>query len=103
MRRRNRTLIRRTIGIAWHVPFPASQPLPYSLADARNDARAMLHDIAKGIDPKVKREAQEAAEEAEMSSAQRKACRGGDPQGANPGSIGKKPIASITRRELSIC
>jgi hypothetical protein len=49
MRRCNRKLIRRTIGIAWHVPFPAGQPLPYSLADAREIAREMLHDIAKGM------------------------------------------------------
>src|SRR5664279_1990894 len=64
MRRCKRKLIRRTIGVAWHVPFPASQPLPYSLADARNDAREMLHDISKGIDPKAKREAAAAAEAA---------------------------------------
>ena len=54
------------IGISWHVPFPAGQQLPYSLANARDDARAAILDISRGIDPKAKREA---AEQAEVQSA----------------------------------
>src|SRR5262245_22599697 len=54
--------IRRMLGIAWHVPFPAGQPLPYRLVTAREDARAMILDMARGIDPKVKREAERRAE-----------------------------------------
>jgi len=49
--------IRRMLGIAWAVPFPAGQPLPYPLATAREDARAMVLDMAHGIDPKRKKEA----------------------------------------------
>jgi integrase len=44
--------VRRVLGIGWTVPFPAGQPLPYSLALAREDARAMVLKMAKGIDPK---------------------------------------------------
>jgi integrase len=57
--------IRRKIGIAWRVPFPAGQPLPYSLSAARDDARAAILDISRGIDPKA---AREAAQEAEAQS-----------------------------------
>jgi hypothetical protein len=57
MRRLHGRVIRRMIGVAWHVPLPAGQPLPYSLADARNDARGAILDISRGIDPKAKREA----------------------------------------------
>jgi hypothetical protein len=32
--------VRRMLGIAWTVPFPASHPLPYPLSTAREDARA---------------------------------------------------------------
>ena len=46
--------VRRMLGIAWAVPFPASQPLPYPLATAREDARAMVLDMSRGIDPKAK-------------------------------------------------
>ena len=64
MRRLRGRVIRRMIGIAWHVPLPAGQPLPYSLLDARKDARAAILDISRGIDPKAKREAaREAAEQ----------------------------------------
>jgi Arm DNA-binding domain len=66
MRRLRGRLIRRMIGISWHVPFPAGQQLPYSLANARDDARAAILDISRGIDPKAKREA---AEQAEVQSA----------------------------------
>jgi integrase len=66
MRRLNGTIIRRMIGIAWHVPLPPRLPLPYSLADARVDARAAILDISRGIDPKAKREA---AKEAEAKAA----------------------------------
>jgi integrase len=57
MRRLHGRVIRRIIGVAWHVPLPAGQPLPYSLSDARDDARAAVLDISRGIDPKAKREA----------------------------------------------
>jgi integrase len=116
MRRCNRKLIRRTIGIAWHVPFPAGQPLPYSLADARDDARAMLHDIAKGVDPKVKREAAAAAAAAASADTfaavaeefiakhvsklrSAKHAEGAIRRELIP-VLGKKPIASITRRDI---
>jgi Arm DNA-binding domain len=62
MRRLHGRVIRRMIGVTWHVPLPAGQPLPYSLADARDDARAAILDISRGIDPKVKREAARQAE-----------------------------------------
>lgn len=66
MRRLNGRLIRRKIGIAWRAPFPAGQPLPYSLAAAREDARTAILNISRGIDPKA---AREAAKEAEVQSA----------------------------------
>jgi hypothetical protein len=60
-------LIRRTVAIGyeegatraacWHVPFPAGHPLPFTLAEARQSARAMLFDIAHGVDPKIKQDA----------------------------------------------
>jgi integrase len=59
--------MRRVLGVAWPVPFPAGRPLPYPLSSAREDARAMILDMAKGIDP---RETQAAHKQAE---AQRKA------------------------------
>jgi hypothetical protein len=62
MRRLHGRVIRRMIGVAWHVPLPAGQPLPYSLANARDDARAAILDISRGIDPKAKREAAQQAE-----------------------------------------
>jgi integrase len=62
MRRLRGRVIRRMIGIAWHVPFPAGQPLPYALSDARDDARAAILDISRGIDPKAKREAAKQAD-----------------------------------------
>jgi len=58
--------VRRMLGIAWTVPFPASQPLPYPLTTAREDARSMILDMSRGIDPKAKREA---VREAEAQSA----------------------------------
>jgi hypothetical protein len=58
--------IRRMIGVAWQVPFPASLKLPYPLETAREDARAAILDMSRGIDPKAKREAaREAAEQTE--------------------------------------
>jgi len=66
MRRLHGRVIRRMIGVAWHVPLPASQPLPYSLASARDDARAAILDISRGIDPKAKREA---AQQAKVTAA----------------------------------
>jgi hypothetical protein len=59
MRRLRGRIIRRMIGISWHVPFPAGQQLPYSLANARDDARAAILDISRGIDPKSKQDAKE--------------------------------------------
>jgi hypothetical protein len=116
MRRCKGQLIRRLIGVGWHVPFPRGQPLPYSLADARDDARAMLHDISKGIDPKAKREAAAAAEAAasadtfaavaEVFIAKHvaKLRSGKHAEGAIRRELipvlGKKPIASITRRDI---
>jgi integrase len=116
MRRCRGKLIRRTIGVGWHVPFPASQPLPFSLADARKIGREMLHDIAAGIDPKVKQEAQEAAEVkanantfaavAEVFIAKHvsklrsaKHAEGAIRRELIP-VLGKKPITSITRRDI---
>jgi integrase len=63
MRRLRGRVIRRMIGVAWRVPLPAGQPLPYSLANARDDARAAILDISRGIDPKAKREAARVADE----------------------------------------
>jgi hypothetical protein len=37
---------RRALGISWRIPFPAGQELPYSLATARADARALLVNLA---------------------------------------------------------
>jgi hypothetical protein len=51
--------VRRMLGIAWTVPFPASHPLPYPLATAREDARAMIIDMSRGIDPKTQLASQE--------------------------------------------
>jgi integrase len=62
MRRLRGKIIRRIIGVAWHVPFPAIHPLPYPLSAARDEARAALLDISRGIDPKAKREAAQQAE-----------------------------------------
>ena len=63
MRRLNGTVIRRMIGIrSGDVPLPPRLPLPYSLADARHNARAAILDISRGIDPKAKREAAKEAE-----------------------------------------
>ncbi len=67
MRRLNGKVIRRKVGkIGWSVPFPAGQPLPYALSDARDDARAAILDISRGIDPRA---TEEAAKEAEARSA----------------------------------
>lgn len=116
MRRCNGKLIRRTIGVGWHVPFPAKEKLPYSLTKARDDAREMLHDIAKGIDPKLKQEAQKAAEAkasadtfeaiAEVFIAKHvsklrsaKHAEGAIRRELIP-VLGKKPIGSIKRRDV---
>jgi integrase len=56
--------VRRVIGIAWHVPFPASVPLPYGLTQAREDGRAAVLDMVHGTDPKAKWQAAKLAEEA---------------------------------------
>ena len=48
------TPVRRMLGIAWAVPFPAGQPLPYPLITAREDARVMVLEMSRGVDPKVR-------------------------------------------------
>jgi integrase len=68
MRRLRGRLIRRMIGISWHVPFPAGQQLPYSLANARDDARAAILEISRGIDPKKRKEAERCAGEQRQSN-----------------------------------
>jgi integrase len=60
--------VRRMLGVAWTVPFPASQPLPYPLATAREDARAMILEMARGIDPKTKQAAQRQEEAARKAN-----------------------------------
>src|SRR5450631_1172436 len=57
MRRLDGMLIRRQIGIAWHVPLKGVKELPYALAEARKDAREAILDITRGIDPKQKKAA----------------------------------------------
>jgi hypothetical protein len=49
--------VRRILGIAWTVPFPAGQPLPYPLATAREDAREMVLDMSRGITRRKKKPA----------------------------------------------
>src|ERR1019366_9458321 len=61
MRRLRGRIIRRLIGISSQVPFPAAQQLPYSLANARDDARAAILEISRGIDPKKRKEAERCA------------------------------------------
>ena len=58
--------VRRMLGVAWTVPFPASVALPYPLATAREDARAMILDMSRGVDPK----AEDAAARIEESARQ---------------------------------
>lgn len=55
-------LIRRTIGFAWQVPLRGPKELPFPLAEARAQAREILVEMSKGIDPKEKRRAQIKAE-----------------------------------------
>lgn len=57
MRRLDGKLVRRQIGIAWHVPLKGVKELPYALADARQEARVAILDIIRGIDPKEKKAA----------------------------------------------
>jgi integrase len=60
--------LRRALGLSWHVPFPSGHPLPYSLAEAREDARVMILDMARGIDPKAReKERQEARKREEAA------------------------------------
>lgn len=113
---KNENPIRRVIGVAWQVPFPAGQPLPFPLAEAREDARAMLLDMSRGIDPKVKEAAQR---EAEAMAAQEtfaavaeqfiekhvsKLRTSREVEAAIRRELipafGKKPVASITRRDI---
>jgi integrase len=108
--------VRRMLGIAWTVPFPASQPLPYPLATAREDARAMILDMARGVDPKVKAAAkqfEDAARQANIFSAVtedfiKKHVRGLKTGPEVEAAIrrelvtrwGEKPITEITRRDV---
>src|ERR1700752_4209424 len=62
MRRVNGILVRRKLGLAWKAPFASNHPLPYPLATAREEARAMILDMARGIDPKEKKEAERRTE-----------------------------------------
>jgi Arm DNA-binding domain len=56
--------IRRTIGVAWRIPLPKGiDALPYSLSQAREDARAMLIEMSHGVDPKVRRIAEAQAKD----------------------------------------
>jgi integrase len=108
--------VRRMLGIAWAVPFPASQPLPYPLASAREDARSMVLDMSRGIDPKAKlatkqredatRQANSFASVAEKFIAKhvRKLRTGVDVEAAVRreliGRWGRRPITEITRRDV---
>jgi integrase len=60
--------VRRMLGIAWTVPFPASVALPYPLAVAREDARAMILDMSRGVDPKTKAAAKQREDEARQAN-----------------------------------
>jgi integrase len=57
MRRLDGVLIRRQIGIAWHVPLKGVKELPYALAEARQEAREAILNITRGVDPKQKKAA----------------------------------------------
>ena len=108
--------LRRMIGIAWHVPFPAGQPLPYPLATARDDARTMIFDLARGVDPKIqataKREAAAIAEQQtfaavadEFISKHVSSLRSGREVEAAIRKelvpvLGKKSVAAIARRDV---
>jgi integrase len=108
--------IRRMLGIAWAVPFPAGQPLPYPLATAREDARAMILDMAHGIDPKQKQAARRAAEarnransfasvaEEFIAKHVRKLRSGHDVESAIRRELiakwGERPITEISRRDV---
>ena len=116
MRRLRGQLIRRTIGIGWHVPFPAGQPLPFPLAEARQAARAMLLDIAHGVDPKAKQEAEREADaratqdtfaaiaEEFLAKHVAKLRSRRDVEAAFRRELipvlGKKPVTAITRRDI---
>ncbi|PNG25697.1 site-specific integrase [Methylocella silvestris] len=65
------SLIRRTIGSAWPVPWrgPKDEDLPIPLARAREEARRVLFEMSNGIDPKVKREAAAQAEKKKQDNA----------------------------------
>ncbi len=52
---------RQIVGYAWRVPLPSGQPLPIPLAKLHDMARAMLLDMAQGVNPKAKRKAEQAA------------------------------------------
>jgi integrase len=108
--------IRRMLGIAWTVPFPAGQPLPYPLATAREDARAMVLDMAHGIDPKEKeagRKRDQAAKRANSFAAVagefiakhvRKLRSAHDVESAIRRELiakwGERPITEISRRDV---
>jgi integrase len=113
----NAAPIRRMLGIAWTVPFPASQPLPYPLSTAREDARAMLLDMSRGVDPKSKQAAKEredATRQANSFASVAEAFIQKHVSGLKSGpevettirrelipKWGNRPIADITRRDVA--
>ena len=112
----NAAPIRRMLGIAWTVPFPASQPMPYPLSTAREDARAMILDMSRGIDPKSKQAAKEredATRQANSFASVAEAFIQKHVSGLKSGpevettirrelipKLGSRPIADITRRDV---
>jgi Arm DNA-binding domain len=108
--------VRRMLGIAWTVPFPAGLPLPYPLSTAREDARAMVLDMAHGIDPKQKLAARKREGEAKRANSfaavaeefiikhVRKLRSGHDVESAIRRELiakwGERPITEITRRDV---
>jgi integrase len=108
--------MRRMIGIAWHVPFPTDHSLPYPLATARKDARAMILDMAQGIDPKEKKATQRRSEAQEKDNSfvaiadeflQRhvhKLRSGADIEATLRRELlprwGERPISEISRRDI---
>lgn len=110
--------LRRMLGLSWKVPFPAGHPLPYPLAMARQDARAMLLDMTRGVDPRAKLEAaRKATERAEAETfasvaeifiskhvATLRTARQVEAEIRRElvPVLGKKPIASVTQDDIAM-
>ena len=108
--------VRRMLGVAWTVPFPASVALRYPLATAREDARAMILDMSRGVDPKAKDAAariEESARHANSFAAVAEAFIVKHVRGLKTGheveatirrelipKWGLRPITAITRRDV---